>query len=78
MLYYSVDWNTYRSSLDYFNPCTNSLEANMPNKFAGFQYSSIGNTYAGFGTSYFEDYREIIGGALSDSLMPGIIPIANI
>ncbi len=49
---YCLGWNSYLLSPDYFNPCTNSLDAGMPNNMSGSQYPATGNSYSGL-TTFF-------------------------
>ncbi len=69
LLSYCVGWNSYRSSPDYFNPCSKSSDIGVPLNAFGRQYAYTGESYAGLGTSHIDDYREIIGRKLSSSLI---------
>lgn len=79
---HSNGWTILSSTPDYFNACsTNTCSCNfpapicagVPNNCFGFQYPASGNGYSGFFTylSSSNNYREIIGSQLTNSLIIG-------
>jgi hypothetical protein len=65
-----INWSQINSA-DYFNICFNAIPENP----RGFQYASNGDAYAGFYThgngSVLPNYRELIGGQLTNPLTIG-------
>lgn len=68
----AIDWNSYRTTPDYYNTCDASTSASVPNNWAGFQFAATGNAYAGFFTySSLVQYREYLGAQLINPLVVG-------
>ncbi len=75
---YSIGWNSYAASPDYFNACSSPQTGGVaiPYNFAGYQVAASGKAYAGFityvsHTLYSPNYREYIGEMLSSPLTIG-------
>ena len=71
-IYYANGWGSYGGSPDYFNTCSTSIYASVPNNFTGFQYPADGNAYSGL-IPYIEGLflREFMGAQLLTPLVIG-------
>lgn len=68
----ATGWSSYRETPDYYNSCDTSTFRSVPQNWAGFQYASIGDAYAGFFTySSIVLYREYLGAQLINPLVVG-------
>ncbi len=70
---YCSGWSAYNQSPDYFNTCSTTPGMAPPNCGFGFQWPNSGNAYAGLTTfvGTNSNYREIIGSALTSTLVIG-------
>ncbi len=69
-----IGWNTIWQSPDYFNACSNSVNADVPINFVGNHFAFDGNAYMGmivYIPPVIPLYREIIGAYLLDTLTVG-------
>lgn len=77
-IYNAIHWNYFRNSPDYFHKCSSDTFAgqtivSVPQNLLGYQYAFDGEGYGGI-ISYLNgdtNHREIIGGTLSQTLIPG-------
>ncbi len=73
---YAVGWHNFSQTPDYFNSCSINWQFSVPYNEGGYQIAASGVAYGGFCgylSPYFHipNYRELIGGTLSSSLIIG-------
>lgn len=66
-----IGWKSFAGTPDYLNSCSPNPILQIPNNFFGYQVAATGQAYVGIYTMSIDDYREVIGIQLLQSLSIG-------